>query len=245
MVEQPWRPEPREKISPAQMQALFRTVAPKYDFITRVFSYGMDAGWKRLAVERTPLGRGALVLDLACGTGDFSRLVEKRGAVAVGCDLTHNMLRAAKQRGLKNPVCGDALRLPFPDATFDAAFVGYGVRNFPRIQEAIGEIHRVLKPGATFTTLDFFLPSNDTWRGLFLRYLKMQGAFWGTLLHGDPGVYTYIPRSLQCFLSTGGYRDLLTRGGFEKVRVERFLGGGIAIEWAERSALARPAVERR
>ena len=128
------------------MRDMFTTVAPRYDFITRAFSFGMDPGWKRLAVERAGLPCSPFVLDLACGTGDFSKLILGRdpSALTVAMDLTPSMLRIAR---LPDPVCADAGSLPFADACFDAVFVGYGLRNFPDLQTVLREIRRILKPG--------------------------------------------------------------------------------------------------
>ena len=99
---------------------MFSTVAPRYDFITRAFSYGMDSRWKRLGVERAGLPQAPVILDLASGTGDFSKLVSLAypGAQAVAVDLTERMLRLARQSGVDQAVCGDAGALPFADGCF-------------------------------------------------------------------------------------------------------------------------------
>src|SRR5215831_8047794 len=115
------------------MRAMFHEIAPRYDFITRVFSYGMDGRWKRRGVEDADLPSNPVVLDLAAGTGDFSLLVKARypGARVVTVDLTELMLRLARDRGLARSVCADAGNLPFANDSFDCVFVGYGFRNFP------------------------------------------------------------------------------------------------------------------
>ena len=131
------------------MRDMFGTVAPRYDFITRAFSYGMDRRWKRSGVELAALPRSPLVLDLASGTGDFSRILRERapGARPVAADLTEGMLRLARQSGIERAVCADAARLPFPDGCFDCVFVGYGLRNFPDLALALREVRRVTRPG--------------------------------------------------------------------------------------------------
>src|SRR5690242_4645723 len=135
------------------MRDMFGTIAPKYDFITRVFSYGMDRGWKRMAVARAALPARAAVLDLACGTGDFGKLAAAHcsGAHIVAADLTEPMLRLAE---IPDRACADAASLPFRTECFDAVFVGYGLRNFPRLATALEEVRRVLKPGGLLVTLE-------------------------------------------------------------------------------------------
>lgn len=214
------------------MRAMFETIAPRYDFITRAFSYGMDMNWKRVALREAGLPRDAQILDLACGTGDFSRLAAEEGASAISADLTAGMLRAAPD--LPSRACADAHALPFADASFDAVFIGYGVRNFTELSTALREIRRVLKPGGKLVTLDFFKPGNVVWRELFIGWLYLQGAVWGLILHGRPSIYTYIPRSLRAFLSNEGYSSALQSAGFQPSRIKRFLGGGISIHWSAR-----------
>jgi ubiquinone/menaquinone biosynthesis methyltransferase len=218
------------------MRAMFNTVAPRYDFITRAFSYGMDRNWKGACVDHAALPEKPVVLDLASGTGDFSLMVKQRypGARAVAVDITERMLQLARERGVEHTVCGDAGRLPFPDHSFDCVFVGYGLRNFPHLDVAVREIDRVTRPGGLLVSLDFFLPSNFVMRPLYLGYLYAQGAFWGTVLHGKPRVYTYIPDSLRTFVSIEDFSSLLRRTGYRKVDARRFILGGIGLHWAEK-----------
>jgi len=216
------------------MRAMFHTVAPRYDFITRAFSYGMDRRWKRAGVERARLPQSPVVLDLASGTGDFSFLVSRHypGSRTVAVDLTERMLQLARARGEIHAVCGDAGRLPFPDASFDGVFVGYGLRNFPNLAAALAEISRVTRRGGLIVSLDFFLPRNAALRRLYLAYLYAQGAFWGLLLHGRPRVYTYIPDSLRTFVSIDGYSSLLRRAGYRLLDARSYILGGIGLHWA-------------
>lgn len=218
------------------MRGMFGAIAPRYDFVTHIFSYGMDRRWKRSSVERLSLPENAAVLDLAAGTGDFSRLVLDRfpRAQAVAADLTEPMLRRARERGIRHVLCADATALPLANASFDCVFVGYGLRNFPDLRAALREIERVMRPGGALVTLDFFLPSNALFRRAYLAYLYAQGAFWGLLLHGRARTYTYIPHSLRGFVSIGQLSDLLARAGFQQIDARSFILGGIGLHSAIR-----------
>jgi demethylmenaquinone methyltransferase/2-methoxy-6-polyprenyl-1,4-benzoquinol methylase len=194
----------------------------------------MDGRWKRTALELAQLPERAVVLDLAAGTGDFSLMVRQRHpkSRAIAVDLTERMLQLAQQRGVEHTVCANAGILPFADGSFDCVFVGYGLRNFPKLEFAIQEIERVTRPGGLLVSLDFFLPSNPVMRSLYLGYLYAQGAFWGTVLHRQPRVYTYIPDSLRSFLSIDDFSSLLRRNGYRRVDARKFILGGIGLHWA-------------
>ena len=219
------------------MRAMFSTVAPRYDFITRAFSYGMDKHWKRRGVLEAALPERAVVLDLASGTGDFSRLVRQHrpSSRAVAVDLTEHMLVLARQRGVEETVCADAGRLPFPDGSFDCVFVGYGLRNFPNLKAALREVERVTRPGGLLVTLDFFLPANAVLRSLYLAYLYAQGTFWGIVLHRRPRIYTYIPDSLRHFVSIPEFEALLASHGYKRMQGRAYIFGGIGLLWAAKA----------
>jgi len=220
------------------MRAMFQTVAPRYDFITRAFSYGMDGRWKSAAVAQAQLPERCVILDLASGTGDFSILVGRRypKSRSIAVDLTEGMLQLARHRGVDRAVCADAGRLPFPNGTFDCVFIGYGLRNFPNLSLALAEISRVTRPGGLLVSLDFFLPANAVLRRMYLGYLYLQGFFWGLVLHGRPRVYTYIPDSLKSFLSIEDFSNQLARSGYGRVDARRYILGGIGLHWAAKGS---------
>jgi len=191
-----------------------------------------------MGVTRAALPNAPLILDLAAGTGDFSRLaaLEYPRARTVAVDITERMLWLAKQAGVKLAVCSDAAALPFAAGSFDCVFVGYGLRNFPDLGAALTEIERVTRPGGWLVTLDFFLPANALIRTLYLGYLYAQGTWWGLVLHGRPRTYTYIPDSLRSFVSIDEMSSLLREKGYHRVTARRYILGGIGLHWAAKQS---------
>jgi demethylmenaquinone methyltransferase/2-methoxy-6-polyprenyl-1,4-benzoquinol methylase len=227
---------PAEKQDSRLMRAMFHQIAPRYDFFTRVFSFGMDTGWKRTLIKEARLPDKPLILDLASGTGDFSLLIRDQcpGARPVATDLTERMLVLARERGVERAVCSDACLLPFPDGVFDCVCIGYGLRNFPDLQKAVAEIARVTRPGGLLLSLDFFRPANPLVRRLFLGHLRAQGACFGLLLHGRARTYSYISDSIRSFVSIDGFSRLLRASGYQRVSQRSFLLDAIGLHWATR-----------
>ena len=226
------------------VRRLFATIADRYDFITRFLSYGQDRRWKARLITLAALQPGDRVLDLACGTGDIAFAAAARARRAVGLDITYRMLQLAAQRcgaGLNGPrtvalVTGDMLALPFGDARFDVVTTGYGLRNVPDLRQAIQEIRRVLAPGGRLLSLDFNRPENPLVRAVYLSYLTVVGSALGTVLHGDPDTYRYIPESIRQYPGAHGVARLLEAEGFEAVRVMPVLGRLMAIHIAQKRA---------
>lgn len=220
----------------AHNRALFSTIADRYDLITAVLSYGQDARWKRILIERARLQRGERVLDLACGTGDIAFAAAATGARVVGLDLTHRMLQLAAQKsGAARLITGDMASLPFRSQAFDVVTTGYGLRNVPDLTLAIDEIARVLRPGGRLLSLDFNRPQPALIRGAYLAYLTAVGATLGWILHRDPDTYRYIPASIRRYPGASGVAALLTARGFTSVSVVPLLFGLMTLHLAERS----------
>jgi len=220
------------------VRALFATIADRYDLITIVLSYGQDRRWKRRLADLAQPCRGEAVLDLATGTGDIAFVFASRGARVVGLDITHRMMELARQKpgaaGVVGFVTGDMTALPCADAAFDLVTTGYGLRNVPRIEPALAEIHRVLRPGGLLLSLDFNRPSNPAVRAIYLAYLTVVGSALGLALHRDPDTYRYIPESIRRYPGAEGVASLLARAGFDECRVIPLLGGLMAINTARR-----------
>jgi demethylmenaquinone methyltransferase/2-methoxy-6-polyprenyl-1,4-benzoquinol methylase len=231
------------------VRSLFATIADRYDFITVALSYGQDRRWKRRVVSLAAPAAGDRALDLATGTGDIAFAVASRGAAVVALDITPRMIELARTKipparpaspafpASPAPpafVVGDMLALPFPTASFDIVTAGYGLRNVPNLDLAIDEIHRVLRPGGRFVSLDFNRPRNAIVRALYLAYLTIVGGAFGWILHRDPDTYRYIPASIRRYPGAAAVADRLKARGFPGARYHRVLGGLMAIHHGTR-----------
>ncbi len=220
------------------VRRLFATIADRYDFITIALSYGQDRRWKRRVVDLVEPHRDQRVLDLATGTGDIAFGLAARGADVVGLDLTARMIALARAKNRAGCavrfIVGDMLALPFPSATFDAATVGYGLRNVPDLDAAIDEVSRVIKPGGRLVSLDFNRPANAVIRSVYLAYLMVVGGALGWVLHRDPDTYRYIPASIRNYPGGPGVARLIAARGFSQVRHIPLLGGLMSLHVAVR-----------
>ncbi len=230
---------------PSRKQAfvtpMFDIIAPRYDAFTRLFSLGMDAGWKRRAIDAAiaVVPKAHAVLDLASGTGDvaveLARALPTARVTALDAsprmiEMAHERLRGvdADVSARVTPVVGDMMALPQDRASCDVVSASYGVRNVPDPTQCVREMARVLRRGGALVTLDFYRPGFAPWRALFLWYLSVAGNAVGWLWHRDPIVYGYIARSIRDFMTADEFSALLQREGFEVVSVKRYLFGGIA-----------------
>jgi demethylmenaquinone methyltransferase/2-methoxy-6-polyprenyl-1,4-benzoquinol methylase len=212
---------------------MFSRLAGRYDLLNDVMSFGLHRRWKRDAVNLALDGRAgsARVLDLCCGTGDLAFLAGgSGGATVVGLDFTLPMLDVARSRrpqaGARPAFAqGDAMRLPFPDARFDAVTMGYGLRNVADPLGCLVEVRRVLRPGGRVVVLDFGKPPHPFARALYDGFLRVAMPAVGWLFHGDPDTYAYIPESLERYPAQRGVLELMERAGLSGARFEdRMLG---------------------
>ena len=226
----------------SRVREMFSRIAGRYDLVNDVMSFGLHRGWKRQAVDIAIAGgEGATrrVLDLCCGSGDLCFLAERRAAgPVVGVDFTVPMLAVARRRKREGRsrsefVQADALALPFPDASFDAVTISYGLRNIADLPRALAEMRRVLAPGGRAVVLDFGKPDNWVVAALYRAFLRATMPVIGWLFHGDPETYAYIPASLQQFPAQRGVKALMRDAGFSRVRYENRLLGTMGINVGE------------
>ena len=219
----PESPLPEGQAKVVAVRAMFDAIAPRYDLVNRVMTFGMDRGWRRAAVRSLGLTPGSLVVDLACGTGDLCRDLAAYGYGAVGVDLSAGMLaHAATSSPL---VQGDVLRLPCPDGCAGGATSGFALRNLVTLEGFFAELARVLRPGGRVALLDVAQPEHRLLRfghGVYFGHVvpRIGGLF------SDGAAYRYLPRLVAYLPPVPVILDLLATAGFRQVE-RRPLSGGI------------------
>ena len=213
------------------VRTMFDRIAPVYDVMNRTMTAGLDRRWRRLTAEAV-VHDGDDVLDACCGTGDLALAGARVGGKVTGLDFSGAMLERARR---KDPsiewVQGDILALPFADESFDAATVGFGVRNVEDITRAFAELRRVLRPGGRIAILEITRP-----RGLLAPFYKLWFdaviPLLGKLLPGG-SAYTYLPASVRRFPGPEDLAKLIEGAGYGNVNYRLFAGGIVALHMAE------------
>jgi len=219
------------------VRSMFDAIAPRYDLVNRLMTFGLDQLWRRATIAALALPAGSLLLDLACGTGDLSQMALSRGYRVVGADLSLGML-AANRSGVPL-VQADGGRLPFPDGTFDGLVCGYALRNFTDLATTLAESARVIRPGGRIALLEVDAPSSgplragyDVW---FTRIVPMIG---GAL--SDRDAYRYLPRSVAYLPPSPVLRHMLGEAGYSGVGVRPLAGGLSQLLFATRIGCPAP-----
>jgi demethylmenaquinone methyltransferase/2-methoxy-6-polyprenyl-1,4-benzoquinol methylase len=214
-------------LAPDAVRSMFDRIAPVYDAMNRVMTAGLDVRWRRLAAESAVRG-GDRVLDAACGTGDLAIADLKAGAATVvGLDFSEQMLARARKKAPLEWVQGDMLALPFEDASFDAATVGFGVRNVADLPLALRELRRVLRPGGRLAILEITQPRGALKPFFSLWFDRVVPAL-GKALPGG-GAYSYLPASVKRFPDAETLAALLRECGFGDVRFRLLAGSIVAL----------------
>lgn len=215
---------------------MFDGIAKRYDFLNHFLSFGIDLYWRKQSVKSLNLQDGQLLLDVATGTGDQGFTALKAADIqVVGLDYSFNMLKIARQKIIQRKlekrfevVQGDAEKLPFEDASFDALSISYGIRNVGTISAALNEFYRVLKPGGRLAILEFSEPEGWFFGRLYRFYFdyilpKLAGMM------SSKSAYSYLPESVRHFPDRGTFKDLLRTEGFESVTHKNLTFGITAI----------------
>lgn len=208
------------------IRRLFNSIASDYDRLNHILSLNIDKGWRRMAVkEIADKDSPVKVLDVACGTGDFTIEIARKVAVGsevIGVDISEGMMEIGKEKILKAGVAAemsvaDCEALPYDQNTFDRIAVGFGVRNFEHLDLGLREMCRVLKPDGKLVILELSLPSNRLVRGCYMLYFQKILPMVGGFLSGDRGAYEYLRTSVLRFPAPDKFIEMLKSAGFEQV----------------------------
>lgn len=229
-------------VSTDRVRSIFSSIADRYEIFNACSSLGTYRGWLKKLCEVADIESTDVVLDIAGGTGDVSfAIAEKFHPQKVICtDLVDEMLdvaRAHRREGRGGTVemefsVADGQALPFDDESFDAVTMAYGLRNMPERERALAEVLRVLKPGGSFTCLDFSTPPNALWRSGYEIYLKTMVPLWGKLITGDASGFKYLARSIEAYPDQAGIAKMMHDAGFTDVAWFDCSGGIAAIHGA-------------
>ena len=220
---------------PIEVAAMFDEVAERYDLTNDVLALGQTRLWRRAVVNAVAPRPGERILDLAAGTGTSSAPLAARGAAVVPCDFSLGMLRVGRRRepGLAF-VAGDAMRLPFADATFDAVTISFGLRNTVDPEGALAEMARVTRPGGRLVVCEFSHPAFGPFRTIYSRYLM--GALPGIARRAssNPDAYVYLAESIRAWPDQADLAALIARAGWHHVEWLNLTGGIVAVHRGRR-----------
>jgi demethylmenaquinone methyltransferase/2-methoxy-6-polyprenyl-1,4-benzoquinol methylase len=215
-----------------QVERMFDAISPKYDLLNRLFSMGIDQGWRRKVVRmlgEEPVGH---LLDVATGTADLAILGSLKARQVTGADISEGMLKLGREkvarRGLADRVTlvqANSEQLPFPDATFDAVTVAFGVRNFEHLEQGVKDMVRVLRPGGRIFILEFSKPAKAPFKQLFRFYFHRVMPTVGKAISKDSAAYAYLPKSVDAFPEGAAFEDLMRAAGLGEVRSFALTGG--------------------
>jgi len=215
-----------------QVEHMFDAISPKYDLLNRLFSMGVDQGWRRKVIRLVAEEPVEQLLDVATGTADLAILAAKKVKHVTGVDISEGMLAhgrtKVKARKLEHRITlqrADSAALPFADASFDAITVAFGVRNFEDLERGITDMARVLRPNGRLFVLEFSKPPNNLLGGLFRFYFHRVMPFVGKLVSKDSAAYTYLPKSVDAFPDGEAFVRILEKCGLRDAKAEPLTGG--------------------
>ena len=219
------------------VRAMFNAIAPHYDRLNRILSFGIDQYWRFRTINRLLKHKPSKVIDLATGTADLAIYAAKRGVNHVsGVDISEEMLAVGHQKLEKGNLqqmvslhVGDAAEIPFEDQTFDAATVAFGVRNFENLSAGLKDIARVLKPGAPLLVLEFSQPTHFPIKQIYGFYSKHILPRIGALLSRDTGAYTYLPESIKVFPAGDAFLAELHKAGYDRTEAIAMTFGVVSL----------------
>lgn len=235
----PYRDEGSKKEQVAQM---FDNIAGRYDFLNHFFSLGIDVLWRRKAIRLLRPSQPKKILDIATGTGDFAfEALSLKPEQVVGVDISAGMIAVGQEKVKKRKrsdlielKIGDSEQLEFPDQSFDAITVGFGVRNFENLEKGLSEMVRVLKPRGQAAILEFSKPRAFPIKQVYFFYFKHLMPLIGRIVSKDDSAYTYLPQSVMAFPEGQAFVDIALQSGFSKCKRHPVSGGIATIYLAEK-----------
>ncbi len=220
---------------PHEVAAMFDAVAPRYDLTNGVLSLAQDRRWRSQVVASLDLRPGERILDLAAGTGTSSAPFADRGAQTVPCDFSLGMLKVGRRRRPDLAfVAGDAMRLPFADAAFDAVTISFGLRNVADVPAALQELLRVTRPGGRLLVCEFSHPTWGPWRTVYTRYLMRALPAVARFVSSSPDSYQYLSDSIRAWPDQRGLAARIRSAGWSQVAHRNLTGGIVALHRAVR-----------
>ena len=226
-----------------QIATMFDDIAHRYDFLNHFMSLGIDIIWRKKALGYLTSLQPKLMLDVATGTGDFAIMAESRlhPDKIVGIDISEGMLAHGREKieklGLTNKITlqsGDSETISFPDKTFDAITVAFGVRNFENLEKGLSDMLRVLKPGGKLVILEFSNPTVFPIKQLYNLYFRYITPLLGKWIAKSEAAYSYLPESVKAFPQGEAMRTILTNTGFQAVTCKTLTFGICSIYCATR-----------
>lgn len=218
---------------PDDVAAMFDDVAERYDLTNDVLSFGQTRAWRGAVTAAVDPRPGQRVLDLAGGTGTSSLPFAQAGAFVVPCDFSLGMLQVGRARLPQLPfTAGDALHLPFQDATFDAVTISFGLRNFADVPTALAEMRRVTKPGGVLVVCEFSSPTLPAFRTVYLEYLMRALPAVARKVSSNPEAYVYLAESIRAWPDQQGLSDVIAEAGWSSVQYRNLTGGIVALHRA-------------
>lgn len=233
---------------------MFNNIASSYDFINHTLSFGIDKIWRYRLVKKIAVNNPQKALDIACGTGDVSIALMKKGIDVTGLDIAQEMLEIAKRKtekkynkylkktskGLKieptKYILASADSIPFPSNSFDLVTIGFGIRNFENREKALLEIRRVLKQKGELAILEFATPRNKVWKSLYNFYFLTILPFIGKVISKDKDAYNYLPTSVNTFPQYSEFKKEIEKSGFSDVKFYS-LTGGVAVLYIAKNSI--------
>lgn len=209
-----------------QVAEMFDSIAFRYDFLNRLLSAGIDVRWRKKAISQLKELKPKTVLDVATGTADVALLTYEmlKPEKIIGIDISDGMLELGRKKiekkGLQQQIQlfnGDSATINFPDETFEAVTVAFGVRNFEYLEKGLNEMRRVLKPGGKLVILEFSRPTQQSFKGLYNFYMKVVAPKAGSLFAKNKDAYAYLNKSVQAFPEREQFTALMQSAGYKNI----------------------------